>query len=181
LFAQFPATNDPPAALFGQFLGRGEVAYYGWEITQERIKHWSQLDSLLPLLETVKRAADPETISRLREQGKAGRTQAGSKTQKPATASKAPPAPANAVMENASARPARDWLVGISSLLGNTITELTVASPNELRLVRRSPVGATGFELVMLSRWLDHEEFPLCGYQLPVSGGGVSGQGGSTP
>ena len=37
----------------------------------------------------------------------------------------------------------------------NTVTEVTVASPQELSLKRKGPIGLTGFELVTLTRWFD--------------------------
>lgn len=44
--------------------------------------------------------------------------------------------------------------------LDNAVTEVLWASPRELTAVRTSSVGFTGFELVMLMRWLDDPAFP---------------------
>lgn len=53
------------------------------------------------------------------------------------------------------------WLLEIDPHLMNTTTELTMNSPKDLALVRRSDLGFTGFELVTLTRWLDSPGFPL--------------------
>jgi hypothetical protein len=58
------------------------------------------------------------------------------------------------------------WLSEIGSKLGNTATEITQTSPQELVLVRRSHVGFTGFELATLSLWLDTPGFPY-NFRLP--------------
>jgi len=56
--------------------------------------------------------------------------------------------------------PAQSWLLAVAPHLGNAITEITVASPTELALTRRSHLGLTGIELAVLARWLDSAEFP---------------------
>jgi hypothetical protein len=63
--------------------------------------------------------------------------------------------------------PARSWLsdTNITSKLGNAATELTLASPRELRASRSSALGFTGVELVALARWLENRAFPA--YQPP--------------
>lgn len=53
------------------------------------------------------------------------------------------------------------WLATIGPKLGNSVTEITQTSPQELTLVRRSHIGFTGFELSTLSAWLDSPGFPL--------------------
>ncbi len=58
------------------------------------------------------------------------------------------------------------WLSEIGSKLGNTATEITQTSAQELVLVRRSHVGFTGFELATLSLWLDTPGFPY-NFRLP--------------
>jgi hypothetical protein len=58
---------------------------------------------------------------------------------------------------------AERWIAGIAPMLGNTATEITVSGPNELTFVRRSHIGFTGFELIMLSRWLADPDFPSLG------------------
>lgn len=54
----------------------------------------------------------------------------------------------------------RRWLAAIAPRLGNTVTEITLASPQELLLVRKSQMGLTGFELATFSAWLDSASFP---------------------
>ena len=56
--------------------------------------------------------------------------------------------------------PEQKWLAAIGPKLGNTITEVTLASPTELDLVRRSDFGFTGFELATLARWIASPGFP---------------------
>lgn len=62
--------------------------------------------------------------------------------------------------------PTQKWLLVAGPHLGNTVTELTVASPKELLLVRKSHLGFTGFELASLARWIESPGFPL-GYEPP--------------
>ena len=52
------------------------------------------------------------------------------------------------------------WLTAVGATLGNTITEVTLTSPKELTLVRKSDCGFTGFELTTLARWLISPGFP---------------------
>ena len=59
---------------------------------------------------------------------------------------------------------ASQWLRAVSPKLGNAITEVTVASPAELKAVRRSELGLTAFELAVLTRWLDNPAFPAFAY-----------------
>jgi hypothetical protein len=53
------------------------------------------------------------------------------------------------------------WAVDIAPFVGNSITEVTQSSPKELSFVRKSHLGLTGFELVMLTRWVEAPGFPL--------------------
>jgi hypothetical protein len=43
------------------------------------------------------------------------------------------------------------WLGGLTSLAGNTTTEITRVAPNELCLERKAPLGLTSVELVLLA------------------------------
>lgn len=61
---------------------------------------------------------------------------------------------------------AGQWLATVGPGIGNTITEMTLTGPDELTLVRKSPVGLTAFELVMLANWVESPDFPLGGFQL---------------
>ena len=56
-------------------------------------------------------------------------------------------------------------------LQGDSITELTRVSPREFDLVRRSPVGFTGLELITLRYLLDRPDFPAFLFQLPAAPG----------
>ncbi len=51
------------------------------------------------------------------------------------------------------------WLAGLRPLVGNTVTEITNVAPNELSVVRNSPVGFTGIEIFLLSDWLGSAGF----------------------
>lgn len=56
--------------------------------------------------------------------------------------------------------PSQKWIEGVAPLLGNSGTELTVTSPTEMQLTRRSHGGFTGYELVSFVRWMDSPNFP---------------------
>jgi len=62
--------------------------------------------------------------------------------------------------------PTAKWVEQAARKLGNTVTEVTLDSPKELKLVRKSPMGLTGFELASVLRWMDSQGFPL-DYQPP--------------
>jgi len=58
--------------------------------------------------------------------------------------------------QRASSRARDAWLIMLSANLesANTITEASVTGLSDAKLVRQSPVGFTGFELVLLSKWV---------------------------
>ncbi len=58
---------------------------------------------------------------------------------------------------------ARGYLAldGIDVICIPAFTEVTISGPGELSLVRRSHIGFTGGELVMLCRWIENPGFPL--------------------
>jgi hypothetical protein len=56
---------------------------------------------------------------------------------------------------------AQKWIRAAGKLMGNCGTEISLTAPNELTLVRNSPIGLTGFEMNVLEYWLDSPEFPL--------------------
>jgi len=64
--------------------------------------------------------------------------------------------------------PSVQWVDQAGTRLGNTVTEITAASPRELKLVRKSHIGLTGFEVATLLRWIDSSAFPL-GYKPPLT------------
>lgn len=116
LFPMIRSTNPAPAALMAQVLGRNNLVYYDWEITEDRINYWTSLGRLLTIL-------------------------------MPGLGS-----PTNAL--------AAKWLEAVAPRLGNTVTEVTVAGSQELRLARTSQLGFAGLELAFLTRWLEAPEFP---------------------
>ena len=50
------------------------------------------------------------------------------------------------------------WLAGLRPMVGNTVTEITNVSPNEVSLVRNSPIGFTAIEILLLSDWLSEAD-----------------------
>lgn len=46
------------------------------------------------------------------------------------------------------------WLDGLTGALQNTVTEVTKTGPNELTVVRNSPLVFSSFELILMSHWL---------------------------
>jgi len=65
-------------------------------------------------------------------------------------------------------RVSQRWLSAIGPKLGNTATEITQTGPQELVLVRRSPIGFTGIELAAFSVWMESPGFPF-DFELPVN------------
>jgi hypothetical protein len=62
------------------------------------------------------------------------------------------------------------WLAELSSAAGNTVTEVTRISPNELSLVRNGPLGLTGIEALLLSDWASGVGFgPINARPIPRS------------
>lgn len=53
------------------------------------------------------------------------------------------------------------WLSQVLTNLGNTVTELRVVSDRQIKGMRKSQIGLTGFELVLLEKWLDSRDFPI--------------------
>jgi hypothetical protein len=50
LFPNTTHTNGPPAELLGQFIGKSDLIYYDWEITQERALQWRYMDDLFHIV-----------------------------------------------------------------------------------------------------------------------------------
>ncbi len=61
---------------------------------------------------------------------------------------------------------AEKWLGEIEPKLGNSITEVSVTSPQELTLVRKSPLGLTGAELIALAHWVESTNFPRLNFEI---------------
>ena len=55
-------TNPAPAELLGQVAGRTNLVYYDWEITEERLAHWSQMFQFLSLV-SMKPKFDPTSAA----------------------------------------------------------------------------------------------------------------------
>jgi hypothetical protein len=56
-----PRTNSPPPELFAQFVGRKDLVYYDWEITERRLLHANQTYQLFDILQ--KRQTMPTSAS----------------------------------------------------------------------------------------------------------------------
>jgi hypothetical protein len=136
LFPMGIRSNTAPAELFEQVLGRTNLVYYDWELTQERLAHGRQVFQLLDMIQ----------FRRIQSTNVA--------TQR--------------------------WLLDTRPLMGNTITEVTLTSPKELSLVRKSNFGLTGFELALLGRWLSSPGFPLTYEPPPVLAVPVTNRSGAT-
>ncbi|MEI7731760.1 MAG: hypothetical protein WCO56_19465 [Verrucomicrobiota bacterium] len=52
------------------------------------------------------------------------------------------------------------WVMTVPAVLGETVTQVIKTSDNELTLSRRGPLCCTGFELNLLTRWLDILDAP---------------------
>jgi len=52
------------------------------------------------------------------------------------------------------------WLGSIATNLGNSVTEITLASSNRLSCQRKSSAGLTGVELELLANWFESPDFP---------------------
>ncbi|MDB6016838.1 MAG: hypothetical protein JWR19_1327 [Pedosphaera sp.] len=69
--------------------------------------------------------------------------------------------------------PTQRWLTALRTRLGNSTTEASINAPNEMTIVRKSPLGLTSLELVLLTRWLElagqHEVAESEPNQPPVS------------
>jgi hypothetical protein len=59
------------------------------------------------------------------------------------------------------------WVAKIAPALGNTVTEIALAGPDQMTFTRKAPGGLTAFELLALANWLDAADFPGCNLQLP--------------
>lgn len=64
--------------------------------------------------------------------------------------------------------PEQKWLAAVAPKLGNTITQVTYKSPNELNVVRKSHLGLNSFELVLFSHWLADPKFPALKNSAPL-------------
>ena len=132
LFPVFAFTNPAPAELFGQIIGRTNLLYYDWEITQERVVQARVIGQLFDIFMPAVEAM-PEPPQRTNVCGNA-------------------------------------WITAIAPQLGNTVTEALVTSPKEISITRKSHVGLSSLEIVLLARWLDSPDFPWLGKRSIVAG-----------
>jgi hypothetical protein len=128
-FPMAPRTNAVPAELIAQVDHRTNLVYYDWELTGPRLQQWRMLSELLPLFPKMS----------ARSHGPANKTASANK---PTTSKR------NALIVQ------ERWFTAVAPLLGNTATEITRTGPNELTFVRKSQLGLTGLELVLLGHWL---------------------------
>ncbi len=117
----FPVVNPKataPPELYAQILGRKDLVYYDWELTQPRLDDWLALQALHGIV-----------------------------------AGYAPPLTNQVVLA---------WLqdTNVTRNLGNSVTEVTLASPRELGAVRTSAVGFTACEILHFAQWVGGARFP---------------------
>jgi hypothetical protein len=65
------------------------------------------------------------------------------------------------------AQPALPWLQAAAPLLGNSATEVLAESPRKWTFNRKSQIGLSGPELVLLARWVESVDFPLADLEVP--------------
>ena len=63
-------------------------------------------------------------------------------------------------MPNLAMGAGQKWTLAVAPKLGNTVTEVTVTSPQDWLVVRKSHLGFTGIELALLAHWLEGAPFP---------------------
>lgn len=63
--------------------------------------------------------------------------------------------------------PSVRWLRSIGPGLGETVTEISVAGPRELRLNRKAPMVFNAVELAYLATWLESTNFPFSPFVTP--------------
>ena len=62
------------------------------------------------------------------------------------------------------------WQLDIAPHMADSVTELRSTSPSQMKLVRKSSIGFTAFELATLSRWIESVNFPAFGVYSAQSG-----------
>jgi len=117
-----------------QFVGRTNLVYYDWEITQTRLDQLRLVAYMAESNLRRHRASTPGDLPVF-----------------------SPRRPAQKFLAAILPRLSRDTDRGRE---GESITEITLTSSRELTLVRRSPVGLTALEFIGLSWWLESPSFP---------------------
>jgi hypothetical protein len=157
LFTLTKGTAPAPKALWEQIENRTNLVYYDWELTGPRVRRLLTVTQVAPILQML--GIGP------REPGIAGATAA-----KPAANTAATPG------VDPRLNTLRQWLLGLTPFLANTVTEVTRTSPNELTIVRNSSFVLSSLELVLLSHWLaDAPAGPLDWSLLPQAKMSMSG------
>lgn len=136
---------QPPQGLLQQVQGRTNLVFYDWEITGRSIVSTNPPSSKRPPVET-------NFLGRLvqfRDLAQFGKLLLAT------NASLLPSAKSGGLLV-----PGADWIRSAGPLLGETITEVTLASPTRLSLVRQSQLGVGSYELMHLLRWLENPGFP---------------------
>ena len=147
LFPTIRSTNVVPSDLLAQVYGNTNLAYYDWELSQERTLQWRQLFQLYEIFQLQ------------------GNTRSTNLTLVDATTHRYEIAnhPNFTGTNYASHR----WLDQLVPMLDNCVTEALVTSPREITVKRKSLSGFTGFELVWLTHWIESREFPKWGIIKP--------------
>ena len=135
LFPVTKGTRPAPQALWEQFKGRTNLVYYDWELTGPRVRHLVTVTQVLPILQALGVGPEEPLV-------------AGASAAKPGANTLAAPG----VQSRLNAQ--EQWLIGLSPLLANTVTEVTRTGPKELTVIRNSPFVFSSLELVLLSHWL---------------------------
>jgi hypothetical protein len=149
-----PSTKPAPKELWRQFDQRTNLVCYEWEHSGMRLQHWRLLSELLPIL-PPQPPFNPIFVTSLTTE-KRRRSPGG-------------------ILEN--------WLGGLAPMLGivETITEVSLTGPKELTVVRRSPMGLSSLETVLLSHWLTGTGSGPIDPRLFGPRAKVIGPGGATP
>ncbi len=152
-----PAKGAPPAPseLLGQVAGRTNLVMYDWEVTGRVIVSTNEVranPSAAP-----RRKVETNQIGRLLQFKHLA--QFGTMMSAPVTA-----LPTTAAGDVAV--PGSEWIDASLPVLGDTVTEVTLAGPSTLALTRQSQAGFNSIELIYLLRWLENPGFP--GWTPPV-------------
>jgi hypothetical protein len=127
LFPWTRGKNLAPQELWQQFSDRPNLVFYDWELSGMRLQQWRLLSQLLPIL-PANEPFNPSFVKSL------------------STAR-------NRILPQSIDE---NWLAGLASMLGiaETVTEVSRTAPNQLTFIRSSPIGLTGFEMILLSHRL---------------------------
>lgn len=71
-------------------------------------------------------------------------------------------------------QPSLRWLRAAAAHLGNSATEVLAESPRVWSFNRKSQIGLTAPELILLVRWIESVDFPRLGLRLPAEPAGAT-------